>query len=325
VISLLFLSGTDFAQLGPGKPITPIEITALVATGTGAGRLVSLVKNRGVGFIPDEAFLKALQADGVEDSLLAVLKSPDVYRNGLPVPDPATALKDSQALALLHQAAQVNRNNFHHEKAEPLFRAAVAADPANPFVHLALGEILPHGADDAIAEYRTALNLQPDLAEAHLWLGEALPLSQRQEALEHLEQAVRLAPADGLSHFYYGQMLELNGEKEAGAEQRKKAAALQTSPPVFRLHVGGSAMGPKLISHHLPKYPPEVKIAHIMGMVRMDVLVAGDGTVKDVELISGNPALTGPAMEAIWTWRYRPTLLNGLPVEVVTEIDVNFK
>lgn len=54
------------------------------------------------------------------------------------------------------------------------------------------------------------------------------------------------------------------------------------------------------------------------------MVVATDGRVEDVRVLSGDPTLADAAVAAVKKWRYRPTLLNGQPVEVVTEIDVNF-
>jgi protein TonB len=59
--------------------------------------------------------------------------------------------------------------------------------------------------------------------------------------------------------------------------------------------------------------------------VVLRLVVAGDGTVKDVSVISGNQFLTQAAMDAARQWLYKPTLLNGAPVEVLTEATINFR
>jgi periplasmic protein TonB len=64
--------------------------------------------------------------------------------------------------------------------------------------------------------------------------------------------------------------------------------------------------------------------ARISGPVRLKVVVAGDGTVEDVRYISGHVLLAKAAMDAVRQWVYKPTLLNGQPVAVVTEVEVNF-
>jgi len=53
-------------------------------------------------------------------------------------------------------------------------------------------------------------------------------------------------------------------------------------------------------------------------------VIGNDGTIKGLKLLSGHPVLAKAAVEAVPKWRYQPTVLNGVPVEVVTEVDVNF-
>ncbi len=88
--------------------------------------------------------------------------------------------------------------------------------------------------------------------------------------------------------------------------------------------VGGNAQQAKLIRQVRPVYPPEAKIARIQGLVRMNAIIASDGVVKSLGLLSGPPELAPTAMDAVRQWVYEPTLLNGEPVEVATQIDVNF-
>jgi protein TonB len=58
--------------------------------------------------------------------------------------------------------------------------------------------------------------------------------------------------------------------------------------------------------------------------VRLEGVVAKDGTVQRLRVLSGHPLLAPAALEAVSQWRYRPTFLNGDPVEVIAPIDVNF-
>jgi protein TonB len=73
-----------------------------------------------------------------------------------------------------------------------------------------------------------------------------------------------------------------------------------------------------------PVYPPLAIIARIQGTVRLEAIINKDGTIQDLKVLSGHPLLVKAAIEAVARWRYQPTLLNGDPVEVLTEIDVNF-
>ena len=58
--------------------------------------------------------------------------------------------------------------------------------------------------------------------------------------------------------------------------------------------------------------------------MKLNATIAKDGTIQHLEVISGHPLLIMAAMEAVKQWVYQPTLLNGQPVEVMTEVDVNF-
>ena len=80
----------------------------------------------------------------------------------------------------------------------------------------------------------------------------------------------------------------------------------------------------KLIYGPKPDYPQLARMARIQGTVRLEAVIATDGTIKGLRVESGHPLLVKAALEAVEQWRYQPTLLNGDPVEVETEIDVNF-
>ncbi|MGC1646329.1 MAG: energy transducer TonB [Candidatus Sulfotelmatobacter sp.] len=73
-----------------------------------------------------------------------------------------------------------------------------------------------------------------------------------------------------------------------------------------------------------PQYPPEAKDAHIQGVVLMNVIVDKEGNVANVQLISGHPLLAPAAIDAVKQWKYKPYLLNETPVEVETQVHVNF-
>jgi TonB family protein len=98
-------------------------------------------------------------------------------------------------------------------------------------------------------------------------------------------------------------------------------AASATPAP---LRVGGNVAAQNLINQPPPVYPPLAKTARVQGTVKFEATVGKDGTIQNLHLISGPPLLVQAAMQAVQQWTYRPTLLNGQPVEVITTIDVNF-
>jgi periplasmic protein TonB len=73
-----------------------------------------------------------------------------------------------------------------------------------------------------------------------------------------------------------------------------------------------------------PTYPPLARQARIQGTVVLHAVISKDGSIEGLTLISGHPMLAPAAIEAVKQWRYKPYLLNGEPVEVDTEVLVNF-
>jgi TonB family protein len=85
----------------------------------------------------------------------------------------------------------------------------------------------------------------------------------------------------------------------------------------------GVAVG--LLEHkEAPEYPYEARAQRITGTVVMQALIGVDGHIKELSVVSGPSVLQKPALDAVRTWRYRPYLLNGSPVEVMTTINVIF-
>ncbi len=103
-------------------------------------------------------------------------------------------------------------------------------------------------------------------------------------------------------------------------------ASSQNAPstPPDRIRIGGNVQQTKLVSQARPTYPPEAKAARVQGVVRLQAVIAKDGTIKELQALSGDPMLVPSAMEAVKQWVYQTTLLNGNPVEVITQIDVNY-
>jgi protein TonB len=91
-----------------------------------------------------------------------------------------------------------------------------------------------------------------------------------------------------------------------------------------RIRVGGNVIQANLIRKVTPLYPPLAKQARIQGVVRFTAIIGKDGTIQNLQLVSGHPLLVEAAKQAVTQWQYKPTLLNGEPVEVVTTIEVNF-
>jgi protein TonB len=79
-----------------------------------------------------------------------------------------------------------------------------------------------------------------------------------------------------------------------------------------------------LIKRVNPVYPPLARQARIQGQVVLHAVISKDGSITGLNLVSGHPMLAPAAIDAVKQWKYKPYLLNGEPVEVDTEVQVNF-
>jgi periplasmic protein TonB len=81
----------------------------------------------------------------------------------------------------------------------------------------------------------------------------------------------------------------------------------------------------QLISRVEPRYPALALQTKTEGVVRLHAIISRDGRITSLDILSGHPLLVKAALEAVSQWRYRPTMLNGEPVEVETSITVIFQ
>ena len=80
-----------------------------------------------------------------------------------------------------------------------------------------------------------------------------------------------------------------------------------------RIRVGGNVQQAKLVRQPKPVYPPLARQARIQGTVRFNAIIGRDGTIQNLQLVSGHPLLVPSAQDAVKQWVYQPTLLNGEP------------
>jgi protein TonB len=91
-----------------------------------------------------------------------------------------------------------------------------------------------------------------------------------------------------------------------------------------RIVQSSGAQEAKLIHKVLPVYPPLAMLTRVSGTVHLTGIIAIDGTIRDLQVESGPPLLIQAALETVRQWVYQPTLLSGMPVEVITSINVTF-
>jgi protein TonB len=91
-----------------------------------------------------------------------------------------------------------------------------------------------------------------------------------------------------------------------------------------RVRVSSGVSSGLLIRKVSPNYPPLARQARIQGTVVLQAQISKDGSIQNLQLVSGHPMLAPAAIEAVKQWKYKPYLLNGEPVEVETQVQVNF-
>lgn len=96
------------------------------------------------------------------------------------------------------------------------------------------------------------------------------------------------------------------------------------APPNARVFRSSDLLAGSLVRRVQPVYPPLARSARIQGMVVLSAVISKAGTIENLRVVSGHPMLVAAAIEAVSQWRYRPYILNHDPIEVETQIIVNF-
>jgi TonB family protein len=121
------------------------------------------------------------------------------------------------------------------------------------------------------------------------------------------------------------------GEVKETITVRESRATLSTQPAPFRtgpppVRVGGNVRAPRKEVDVRPVYPAAMREAGLTGIVPIEAIIGRDGTVSSVRVLSAqvHPDFAIAAVDAVRQWHFTPTLLNGVPVEVVMTVSVRF-
>jgi len=106
----------------------------------------------------------------------------------------------------------------------------------------------------------------------------------------------------------------------AGTRPIMPVAPVVVSRPVSVSHISEGDLVHKIV----PTYPPLARAARLQGQVLLQAVISKQGTIENLRVLAGHPMLVPAAIEAVRQWRYRPYILNNEPVEVETQITVNF-
>jgi periplasmic protein TonB len=123
-----------------------------------------------------------------------------------------------------------------------------------------------------------------------------------------------------------GEMIATNGAGP-GTGPFSAAPALTLAAPAPRgpVRVSSSVVSGMIIVKTLPQYPRIAVVTRTQGIVVLAAVISRNGAIENLRVVSGPAMLQQAALEAVSTWRYRPYLLNGQPVDVETTINVVFK
>lgn len=101
-------------------------------------------------------------------------------------------------------------------------------------------------------------------------------------------------------------------------------AFFSSTGPTPQIRVGEKTQQLQLVSQARPHYPIVARQERVSGTVILRAIIATDGTIKELAVLSGHRLLAPAAVDAVRKWRYRPTLVGGRPAEVITTIEVTF-
>ena len=101
-------------------------------------------------------------------------------------------------------------------------------------------------------------------------------------------------------------------------------AASNPNAPQAPIRIGGDIREPRKIKDVRPVYPPDALAAQVSGVVILEATVAKDGSVRDVRVLRSIPMLDAAAIDAVSQWKFTATELNGVPVEVLMTVTINF-
>ena len=101
--------------------------------------------------------------------------------------------------------------------------------------------------------------------------------------------------------------------------------AVHAPPRLTTIRLSGPVVAAKAVYQPKPIYPHIAIISHTEGTVVLEATIGKDGSIQDLKLVSGPVLLVQAALDAVRTWRYQPTLIGSEPVDVLTEIDMNFR
>ena len=290
-------------------------------------------ENRAIAEVAETEFRTMLSLDPSNRQATASLGQ--LYLTQKKWEDARTAFRqlitlDPKSAEAYYSLAFIDWSEWYPAFAAARTRAGLRPEDPGPIGYLeiraSLGSQWRSTVEDGIWNLNRALELQPQYSDAmaymNLFVRERADLKDtRQEYLQDI------AEADG---WVQRALAAKRNQQPAFSSAAPPPPPPPPAPPQSgsasepRLRIAGDAAQQNLVSQTPPVYPPLARQAQIQGTVKLGAVIGRDGNILNLSVISGHPLLVPAAMEAVRQWQYRPTMLNGQPVEVATEIHVNF-
>jgi protein TonB len=124
------------------------------------------------------------------------------------------------------------------------------------------------------------------------------------------------------SKFQFLILVVFSGAMLAAAPGAARAAPQGAAPPTVR--VGGNIKPPIKIKDVKPEYPALAMRQRMQGVIILEATIGTDGKVKDTKVIRSLPLLTEAAVTAVRGWEFKPTVVDGHPVQVIATFPINF-
>lgn len=272
-----------------------------------------------------EAYYGMARSKRGAESGAALGKSVDSYAKAVEKTPDDAAYHNGYALALAASGRL--------DEMEPEMEKAATLDPtkAAQYYYTFGGVLLSSGRADAAANaFGKAAKAAPGVPEIYFQYGSALTSQARITA-----EGKAALPSAAIDAFHSYLQTAPNGSfagvvKDALALDGSRVETAFGEPvgdkPGARraLSVSGHVQEAKLAAKAQPTYPPLARRLRVAGTVSLNALIGEDGLVIGLAVDSGNPLLTGAAIDAVRKWTYKPTLLNDKPVRVRTQVDVVF-
>ena len=223
---------------GSEKPLTQVQIFALLSGKVASERVAMLVQDRGLNFEPTDDYLQEVRAAGGTDELVAALKTAKVTKPSHV--DPQAAAQQGEIQQHSARGAAYMREGRYAD-AEKEFRAAIGLAPQDADLHFNLGFTLGQEGDQdgAIAEYHEALRLNPNHEWAHASLGIALGNKGDWDGeIAEEREALRLNPKNEAAHVDLGIALGGKGDWDGEIAEEREALRLNSNNDFAHLNLG---------------------------------------------------------------------------------------